>query len=317
MSASGRVALIIGHRGQDGTLLRQRLEAEGTAVVGIGRPNADDNSNVSVDLREASAVKALLSDLRPVEVYYLAGHHGSSERMPTAGDAIDIRRSWETHVDGFRNVLDAVSHSMPQTPVLLAASSLIYAPGENVLNECSRICPDTVYGLTKAAAVLLARERRKLGQLVYALTLFPHESGLRGESFIASKIVRTGLRIAAGLDEVLAIGDPDTRVDWSLARDVVAAMVDVIRFTEPTEVVVANGRAFSVRSFATEVFSQLGLDIRQHLEVRPSLLARPSAQRLASPQRLREQLAWWPELDLPTIAARLIEEHREALSLTH
>ena len=317
MSASGRAALVIGHRGQDGTLLRQRLEAEGTAVVGIGRQKADCDPDISVDLCDADATKALLSDFRPVEVYYLAGHHGSSERMPTAGDATDIRRTWETHVDGFRNVLDAVARSMPQTPVLLAASSLIYAPGENVLDECSRICPDTVYGLTKAAAVLLARERRKLGQLVHTLTLFPHESGLRGESFVASKIVRTGLRIAAGSDEVLAIGDPDTRVDWSLARDVVAAMVDVIRFREPTEVVIANGRAFSVRSLATEVFSQLGLDICQHLEVRPSLLTRPSTQRLASPQRLREQLSWWPELDLSTIAARLIEEHREALCSTH
>lgn len=312
MSPTGRVALIIGHRGQDGTLLRERLEAEGTAVVGIGRPGVGHPAaDEPIDVGDAGALAAFVTSVLPTEIYYLAGHHGSSETMSLAGSSMDIAAAWGTHVAGFQSVLDAVQLTVPQIPVLLAASSLIYAPSDDLIDESSSLGPDTVYGLTKAAAVLLARERQRQGQLVHTLNLFPHESGLRHESFVASKIVRTGLRIAAGSEERLTIGEPDAMVDWSLARDVAAAMVDVVRMDKPQELLVANGRAFSVHSLASEVFAQLGLDIDQHLDVRPAVLKRPSTHRIASPQRLRKQLPWWPELDVSALATGLINEHRE------
>ena len=314
MSASERVALIIGHRGQDGTLLRERLEAEGTAIVGIGRPGVDNpEADELVDVRDAGAVAVFVDSVRPTEIYYLAGHHGSSESMSIAGEPMDIDAAWVTHVAGFHVVLDAVRLSEPPIPVLLAASSLIYAPSDCPIDESSPLRPDTVYGVTKATAVVLARERRRQGQTVHTLILFPHESGLRNESFVASKIVRTALRIAAGSDERLSIGNPDTMVDWSLARDVVAAMVHVVRQERPRELVVANGKAFAVYSLASEVFAQLGLDVDRHLDVRPAVLKRQSTQRIASPRRLRETLPWWPEHDASAIAARLIDEHRQTM----
>ena len=312
MSASGQVALIIGHRGQDGTLLRERLEAEGTAVVGIGRPGVDNPAaDELVDVRDAGAVAAFLDSVRPTEIYYLAGHHGSSETMSIAGSQADIDAAWGTHVAGLQCVLDAVRPIVPPIPVLLAASSLIYAPSDSPIDEASPLRPDTVYAVTKAAAVLLARERRRQGQLIHTLILFPHESGLRNESFVASKIVRTGMRIAAGSDERLIIGDPSAMVDWSIARDVVAAMVDVVRMNSPQEILVANGHNFSVHALAREVFALLGLDIDQYLEVRPAVLKRPSTRRIASPRRLRKTLPWWPEHDVAEFAARLVDEHRE------
>lgn len=308
MSSSERVALIIGHRGQDGTLLRERLEAQGTTVVGIGRP-ADDEL---VDVRDPGAVAAFVASVLPTEVYYLAGHHGSSEWMSIAGEPTDIDAAWGTHVAGFQSVLDAIQSLARPVPVLLAASSLVYAPSDSLIHESSPLRPDTIYGVTKAAAVLLARERQKEGQPVHTLILFPHESGLRNESFVASKIVRTGMRIASGSGERLILGDPHVMVDWSMARDVVAAMVDVVRMNSPQELLVANGRPFSVHSLAREVFALLGLDIDQHLEVRPDLLKRPSACRIASPKRLRATLPWWPEHGVSEFAARLVDEHRQA-----
>lgn len=314
MSASGRVALVIGHRGQDGTLLRERLESQGIAVVGITRPGVGHPAaDELVDVRDAQAVAAFIALVRPTEIYYLAGHHGSSERMSSGGDPMDIDAAWGTHFAGFKNVLDAVRSMVPPVPVLLAASSLIYAPGMGLIDESSPLRPDTVYGLTKAAAVLLAREHQRQGQPVHTLVLFPHESGLRDESFVASKIVRTGMKIAAGSDERLTIGDPDAMVDWSLARDVVRAMVDVVRMDRPQELIVANGKPFSVHSLAREVFALLGLEVNQHLEVDPDVLKRPSANRIASPQRLREMLPWWPEHNVSTFAVRLVDDHRDVI----
>lgn len=315
MSASGRVALIIGHRGQDGTLLRELLEREGAKVIGVGRPTSKlGSSREPVDVRDCTAIEALVSSTRPSEIYYLAAHHGSSESMPTDGDASSTRTYWETHVAGFANTLSAARKLERPTPVVLASSSLIFEPSAARIDESSRLAPDSVYGLTKAAAVLLARERQQSGQLVHILHLFPHESGLRDEAFIASKIVRTGLRIAAGSPELLIIGDPVATVDWSLARDVVRVMSEVARMREPQELVVGSGRESSVFELADTVFRELSLEVHRHIEIDPSLLERPSARRIANANRLSLLLPWWQPPDLRSFATILVEEHRRCLA---
>ncbi len=315
MNNPDRVALIVGHRGQDGTLLRSHLEAAGVEVIGIGRPGSDSLLiEESIDVRDPSSVSRSVASVHPSEIYYLAGQHGSSESMPVVGGLQDIGVSWETHVAGFQNVLDAVRLHAPSASVVLAASSLVYAPSEHDLDESSKLQPDTVYGLTKAAAVMLARERRRQGQRVQTLILFPHESGLRDESFIASRIVRSGLRIAAGSREKLVIGDPRATGDWSLARDVVRVMAEVALSEDCHELVVANGNEVSVLQLAGAVFSRLGLDVEQHIETDPGRLKRPASRRVARPSRLREVCPWWPTRDLQAFASALIEDHIRVLS---
>ncbi len=316
MTGSARVALIIGHRGQDGTLLRAHLKVAGVKVIGVGRPDSHLlQAEGAIDVRDPSSVSEFIASVRPSEVYYLAGQHGSSESMPVAGELADIRVSWETHVSGFQNVLDAVRLSAPSASVVLAASSLVYAPSDGQLDELSGLRPDTIYGLTKASAVVLARERRGQGQKVHTLILFPHESGLRDESFIASRIVRSGLRIAGGSREKLVIGDPRATGDWSLARDVVRVMAEVAQSDDCHELIVASGSEVSVLQLASAVFSQLGLDAERYVETDPGLLKRPASRRIAQPSRLREVCPWWPTRELQDFASALIEDHIRVLSI--
>lgn len=315
MSASEQVALIIGHRGQDGTLLRGLLEKEGAKVIGVGRPTGKPGSSRElVDIRDCAAIEALVSSARPSAIYYLAAHHGSSESMPIEGGASNSRTSWETHVAGFENTLAAARKLDRPTPVVLASSSLVFEASAGRIDESSTLAPDSVYGLTKAAAVLLAREGQRSGQLVHILHLFPHESGLRNEAFIASKIVRTGLRIAAGSPELLLIGDPVAEVDWSLAREVVRVMREVARMHEPQELVVGSGRESSVFELADTVFRGLDLEVDRYIETDPSLLERPAARRIANASRLSLLLPWWRPPDLTSFASSLVQEHLHCLA---
>lgn len=314
MSGSGRVALIIGHRGQDGTLLREILEKDGASVVGVGRPGSRlGASEEQVEAQDFASIEALVGSTQPSEIYYLAAHHGSSESIPATVDSLNIRSSWETHVSGFENTLNAARSLNPLVPVVLASSSLIYAPSDGLIDESSVLSPDTVYGLTKAAAVLLARARARQGQPVHILHLFPHESGLRDEAFVASKIVRTALRIAAGSQERLIIGDPTATVDWSLAREVVQVMKDVAQMRESQELVVGSGRESSVLDLAKTVFSELGLEVAQHVETDPTLLKRPSARRIANTDYLQSLFPRWHSTGLQSFAANLVEDHLRRL----
>ncbi|MEJ0069699.1 MAG: NAD-dependent epimerase/dehydratase family protein [Pseudomonadota bacterium] len=82
-----RPALIIGAGGQDGSLLAERLVAAGLPVVGIVRPGAAPIATApcelrAIDVTDPPAVAALIAELRPSRVFYLAAVHHSAEGGP-------------------------------------------------------------------------------------------------------------------------------------------------------------------------------------------------------------------------------------------
>ena len=309
-------AVVVGHRGQDGRLLSDLLRAGGTRVVGVGRPDGrpPGPDEAAVDVGDPESVAALVADVRPDEVYYLAAHHASSEAMAAGGTADDLRASWRVNVAGPAVLLDAVRAHHPEARVLLASSCLVHPAGPERIDERSPLGPDTLYGVTKAAALLQARAARAAGALVWTAVLFPHESGLRPPSFVASRIVRSALAVAAGDAEVVTVADPGAVVDWSLAARVVEGLVGMVRATEPGDYVVASGEGRTVAELAAAVLGHLGLDPDRHLRVEPGLLARPSARRVGDPSRLAAALGWTGRPGLDEFAAALVAEHRDALA---
>lgn len=316
MSASGRVALIIGHRGQDGTLLREFLEKEGTEVVGVGRSGLETRPvTEATDLTSVESTSRLISSTRPTEIYYLAAHHGSSETMSATPAAARVTESWTTHVAGFDALLQAIQRLNSPARVALASSCLIYGPSEGLIDESAQLRPDSVYGVTKAAAMLLARDRRKVGVPVFSAVLFPHESGLRSEAFIASKIVRAGLRIQMGSSERVAVAAPDAVVDWSSAESVVANLVTLLRNGDPDDYIFASGRANTVGDLIDAVSRELNISLRENIDVQPDALQRPSVRRIGNPARLMRATSWQPEPDINAFVRRLIASHRHRLAV--
>lgn len=316
MSASERVALIIGHRGQDGTLLREFLEKEGTEVVGIGRSGlATRLGTEATDLTSVESTCQLIRSIWPTEIYYLAAHHGSSETMSAAPEVACIAESWTTHVAGFDALLQSVQRLNSPARVALASSCLIYGPSEGLIDESALLRPDSIYGVTKAAAVLLARDRREVGVPVFSAVLFPHESGLRPEIFIASKIVRAGLRIQMGSSERVTIAAPDAVVDWSLAESVVENLVTLLRNGDPDDYIFASGRENTVDDLIEAVSRELNISLRENIDVQPDALQRPSVRRLGNPARLMRATSWQPEPDIDAFVRRLVASHRQRLAV--
>lgn len=311
MSPTGRVAVIIGHQGQDGSILRKLLEDEGTHVVGVGRPSPSvDNDFAQIDMSDVGDVRTLIASVEPTEIYLLAAHHGSSETMGAIPDPDSIHDSWATNVAGVANVLDVLREIDLRAPTLLASSCLIYAPSNSLIDEGAPLRPDTVYGATKAAITLLARAHREQGMPVSTAILFPHESGYRSEKFIASKIARAGLRIAAGSLEEVAIGNLEAVVDWSNADDVVKSMVDLVREAEPNEYIFSSGRASTVFELIEAVSRHVGANLLERVKPRPDSLARKSQRRIGDSSRLQAAVRWAPDRDLDSFAERLVQSHR-------
>jgi GDPmannose 4,6-dehydratase len=105
--------------------------------------------------------------------------------------------------------------------------------------------------------------------------LFSHESTLRPQRFVTSKIVSTAVRISNGSKERLKLGKMDITRDWGWAPDYVDAMWRILQQSEADDYVISTGEEHSLQDFVAETFSALGMNWRDHVDSDPTLL-RPS-----------------------------------------
>src|SRR2546428_9282649 len=202
-----RSALIIGAGGQDGRLVARFLLDRHYAVRGWVRrepPSALPYECALVDILQAASVESELRTLQPNEIYYLAAFHHSTEDLAKNDTAELLRRSFDVHVSGLLNVLQAMKVCCRRARLFYAASSHVFGnSGADWQNEQTPLRPNSAYAISKTAGLRCGQQFRKQ-EGIFAATgiLFNHESSLRKPSFVSQKIVHGALR---------ARRDPDFR----------------------------------------------------------------------------------------------------------
>lgn len=302
-----RSAVVVGSAGQDGTLLTRLLATRGYGVIGLARGD--------LDILSPGEVAEFIARHRPAELYFLAACHHSSETLPAAeGDL--FRTSMRVHFDAAVNFLDAIYIHSPLTRFFYAASSHVFGPpANNLQNEDTPLQPDSIYGITKAAALMACRRYREAKGIFASVgILYNHESNLRGEEFVSRKIAKAVARIArAGRRGTVVLGDLQARADWGYAPDYVDAMNRILQLDQPADFVVATGETHTVAEFAEIAFAAAQMDYRAHVTAQPAVLARRNPPRVGDASRLRKATDWRPSLDFATMVRRLVEVELERL----
>ncbi|MEO7503478.1 MAG: GDP-mannose 4,6-dehydratase [Gemmatimonadaceae bacterium] len=305
-------ALIIGSEGQDGSILFDRITADGGAVLGLGRDSlrgtaTDGLAPINISSREQMAT--LLGRWRPDEIYYLPAVHQASEEPVGADDAALFNSSLEVHVTGLVHVLEEIRKQDLDARVFYAASSLVFGDVTmDTQDERTPMRPRCIYGITKATGVNACRFYREMhGLHASAGILYNHESPLRRRSFVSQKIIRSAVAISRGSDEKLVLGDLSARIDWGYAPDYVDAMIRVVRQPSPDDYVIASGEPRSVQEFAEVAFGLLGLDWRSHVVEDSNVLTRRSGTRVGNSAKLRERTGWSPRVTFAPMIAILLE----------
>jgi GDPmannose 4,6-dehydratase len=318
-----RRAFITGISGQDGSYLTELLLSKGYEVHGLVRRNSvmsrerlDPIRKVAGerrlilhygDVTESGRLLALLSQIKPHEVYHLAAqsHVRVSFDQPEYTHAVVA--------GGTLNVLTAV-RALEQAvgrrvKVYNAGSSEMFGSTVPPQTEASPFHPRSPYGVAKVAAHWHAvNHRESYGMFVANGILFNHESPRRGEQFVTRKITRAVGRIVHRTQDRLHLGNLNSIRDWGYAGDYVEAMWKMLQAEIADDFVIATGTEYSVRDFLVEAFGRVGLQWQDHVDYDKSLERPAEVDRLCGDaSKAQHQLGWSPATDFAALVAMMVE----------
>lgn len=326
MSKSRWDNLIVGHRGQDGTLLRQQLDADGESWVGLGRSVVEASSEFDsvinpIDLSDAAAWKTLLDTVKPKRVFYLAAAHESSAVADDRPLHARYLNELSVNTLGVLHALEAIRTVSPDTRFVFASSSFIFAATDHPsakLDENSPAEPFNTYANEKLLASRICEDFRQQHNLHASVAiLFNHESPYRRAGFFTAHVMQSIADLVSGKADTFEVGNPDAVVDWSYAGDAVRAMRLMAEHDQSDTYVVASGVGHTVRQFLDLAFEHAGLDLDRVMKIDASRLHRQNPCRVGNPQKLVDATGWAPTLSFPELVRHLVDHALQKQPQTH
>jgi len=233
-----KTALIIGITGQDGSYLAEFLLARGYSVHGlVRRASLFNRSRIEHlrnapggqagklflhygDLNDLASLRRVLHQAKPAEVYYLAGqsHVGLSFELPEV--------TCQENAMAALGVIEMLRElGFPVRFYHAASSEMFGVPTHAPQTEETPFNPVNPYGCAKAFATQLCRVyRQSYGLFICSGIAYNHESPRRGENFVTRKISMGAVRIQAGQQAELRLGNLGAARDWGYAVEYVVAM---------------------------------------------------------------------------------------------
>lgn len=262
-----KTALITGIAGQDGPYLAKLLLEKGYKVYGFMKPRTSISNLIYLGIDKHPKLSLLDGDLTdshsaanavllsaPDEIYNLAAqsHVGYSFKVP--------QETCSVNYTGYLNVLLGARRFAPKAKIYQAGTSEMFgyaAKDQQRQNENTPLQPMSPYAISKVAAHWAGvNARHEANQFVSNGILFNHESPLREIGFVTRKIIHKITH-----NEMLVLGNIDSRRDWGHAADYVEAMWGMLQHDKPDDFVVSTGVTHSVRDFVKTAFKLDGRKI--------------------------------------------------------
>jgi GDPmannose 4,6-dehydratase len=308
-------ALITGITGQDGSYLADLLLEKGYEVYGVVRRASTENFEriehirdritlLQADLLDQLSLISALEEAAPDEVYNLA----AQSFVPTSWAQPVLTGEFDAL--GVTKILEAIRQVNKKTRFYQASSSEMFGKvQETPQNEKTPFYPRSPYGVAKVYGHWITVNYRE-SYNIFACSgiLFNHESPRRGKEFVSRKITDGVARIKLGLTDVLKLGNMSAQRDWGFAGDYVEAMWMMLQADDPSDFVVASGRAHSVEDLARIAFGHVGMDWKERVQTDPRFV-RPAEvdTLLGDAKRARERLGWKPKTTFEEMIGRMVD----------
>jgi GDPmannose 4,6-dehydratase len=322
-----KTALISGITGQDGSYLTELLIDKGYNVHGIMRRSSSFNTfridhilkNKELfnnrfflhygDLTDSSNLNRLVEKVQPDEIYNL----GAQSHVQVSFEVPE----YTAEVDGIGTLrfLDAIKDTGLQTRFYQASTSELFGTVQEIpQTEKTPFYPRSPYAAAKLYAYWIVVNYREAYKL-FACNgiLFNHESERRGRTFVTRKITVAASEIILGSQEILLLGNLDSKRDWGYAPEYVEGMWRILQAAEADDYLLATNESHTVREFVEETFKVLGDEIiwtgngineigilksngKSVIKINPRFF-RPTEVDilLGNPQKAAEKLGWHPK----------------------
>lgn len=318
---NGKIAMVSGITGQDGSWLAELLLSKGYKVIGLMRRASTPNdyrlkllNKVEEqmpdrfvmeywDLIDDSSTRSLFKKYQPTHFFNTAAMSHVAISFPTPVATV------EYNAVGVVKILETIRTEKPDCRFLQCSSSEMFGLTEPPQNELSYMKPSSPYGAAKVYAFHITRIYREAYGLFAVNTIcFNHEGTRRGVNFVTRKVTRNIAKIVKGDITKFSLGNLDALRDWGSSKDYVKAMEMIINHDTPDDFVVATRETHSIKEFLIEAFELLGLNWEDYIEIsdkhkRP--LEVPAL--LGTPDKFEKTFNWSP----PTKFKELVKEMLE------
>ena len=269
---------------------------------------------VDCELQDASAVRHLIRAVQPDRIFHLA----AQSFVPTSWTA--PAATLHNNIVSQVNLFEAIREARLDPVIHVAGSSeeygLVY-PDEAPIKESNPLRPLSPYAVSKVTQETLAIQYfRSYGLQCIVTRGFNHTGPRRGQVFVTSSFAKQIAQIEAGLQEpVIAVGDLDSRRDWTDTRDMVRAYWLAAERGTPGEVYnTGHGTCMRVGEMLDILLSHARVPIS--VEQDPTRL-RPSdvPLLLANVDKFRAATGWEPTIPFEQTMADLLGYWRERVRL--
>jgi GDPmannose 4,6-dehydratase len=323
----GKVALITGITGQDGSYLAELLLSKDYEVHGIIRrsssfntgrlneiyqdPHVDNRKMILHygDLQDSTSLANLIRNIKPIEIYNLGAQSHVKVSFEIPEYTADITGT------GTIRILEAIRASGIETKFYQASSSELYGSTPPPQNEMTPFHPRSPYGAAKIFSYwATVNYREAYGMHTSNGILFNHESPRRGETFVTRKITRAVARIAAGIDQHVFLGNLDAVRDWGYAREYVEAMWLMLQQPQGDDFVIATGASATVKQFAEAAFARVNLDWNKYVKIDNAYLRPSEVDSLVGDASKAERvLNWKPKTKWKQLAEIMVDADMKLL----
>ncbi len=270
-------ALITGITGQDGSYLAELLLEKGYEVHGIIRPSSSirtaridhlfNNPEVHDktlflhhgDVTDTTNISSLIRDVEPDELYNLA----AQSHVRVSFDLPELTA--ETDAMSTLTILEAIRKQglTNKTKFYQASTSELFGlVQETPQNEKTPFYPRSPYGVAKLYSFWIIKNYREAYSMFASNgILFNHESERRGYNFVTRKVTIGLSKIKLGTQEILELGNLDSKRDWGHAKEYVEAMWLMMQHHTAEDFVIATGETHSVREFIEAACEELGFEL--------------------------------------------------------
>ncbi len=294
-------ALITGVNGFTGPHMARLLLSKDLEVFGLIRSEpsralrdlGSDLHLIIADLADRETVYRVVNEIRPAYIFHLAS-------VCRTGDFADLLI---TNVQITDHVLRAASRLAPdvRVKVFIAGSAAEYgmvSPDELPIAEWQPVRPVSLYGISKAAQVLLAYHycvteclQTYIGRSFNLIG--PGEPPTMVCSSLASQIAASELYRQ---DPVVSVGNLASERDFVDIRDAVRAYWDIVTCGRPGEVYnVCSSSTVSIESMLDLLLAMVDIPIAVHID--PARIRRDDIARCVGDSRkIRRQTGWEPKV---------------------